>query len=468
MRFTIALIAAKICEVLMKIVGRFFGFKGTCFPGKLALKICPDFLGKLAKPKQLIAVTGTDGKTTTCNLLIDAFEKCGYEVLCNRTGTNILPGVAVAFMDGVNLFNKCKYEVGVIEIDERSAPHVFPRLNPTYLVVTNLFRDSLKRNAHPEFIFNILENSLPAMEKRDPSKMTIISNGDDVISSRLGKGYRKVYFGIDRLKTDHDSEYNIINDARICPECHHTLIYDFVRYHHIGRAHCENCGYQLPKPDYNVTNLDLDGMMMTVDHQGEESSYKLVSNTLFNCYNELTMLTVLSEIVKDKEKVRKAVESLEVTKDRMTCRTVAGRRLQTCVAKDSNAIACSLVFNYVANEPGQKEVILNIDEIFDNRDSYEILSWMYDCDFEFLNHPSIERICIGGRRSKDVALRLLLAGVPKEKLFTCEKEEEVTQFLTYAEGKDIYVLHDMYFISQAQADTIVKTIVTTLEGGEKA
>lgn len=466
MRFIAALWAAKLVEVLMKLIGRFFGFKGTCFPGKLALKICPDFLGRLAKPRKLIAVTGTDGKTTTCNLLIDGFEKCGIKVLANRTGTNILPGVAVAFMDGVTLGNKCKYEVGVIEIDERSAPHVFPRLNPTYLVVTNLFRDSLKRNAHPEFIFNILESSLP--KERKPEDMTIISNGDDVISSRLGKGFNKICFGIDRLPTDHDTHYNIINDARICPQCHHELTYDFVRYHHIGRAHCDHCGYKLPDIDYRLTKLDFDAMTMQVEHKGKTSEYRLVSDTLFNCYNELTMLSVLTEVVGDEDKVRKAIESMEVTRDRMTCRTVKGRKLQTCVAKDSNAIACSLVFNYVAKEPGRKEVIVNIDEWFDNKESYEILSWMYDCDFEFLNNESIERIIIGGKRCRDVKFRLLLAGVPEEKMFITDREEDVTNYLTYAEGVDIYLLHDMYFISQAQADTIVKTIVDTLEGGDKA
>ncbi|MCF0135783.1 MAG: DUF1727 domain-containing protein [Lachnospiraceae bacterium] len=466
MRFWIALYMAKLCEVLMKLVGRFFGFKGTCFPGKLALKICPDFLGRLAKPVKLIAVTGTDGKTTTCNLLIEGLQKCGMKVLANQTGTNILPGVAVAFMDGVTLGNKCKYEVGVIEIDERSAPHVFPRLRPTYLVVTNLFRDSLKRNAHPEFIFNILENSLP--KDRKPEDMTIITNGDDVISSRLGEGFRRVCFGIDRMEGDTDHCQNIINDARICPCCHHPLTYDWVRYHHIGRAHCDHCGFKLPDIDYRAVQVDMDNMTMTVLHGGEETKVKLISNTVFNIYNQLTMMTVLHEITGSMEKVNTALESMKVTKARMTDRVVAGRKLITCVAKDSNAIACSLVFKYTAGEPGRKEVMLNIDEIFDNRDSYEILSWMYDCDFEFLNHPSIEKIIIGGKRCRDVRFRLLLAGVPEDRMTVCDREEDVWQYLSYAPGVDIYLLHDMYFISQAQADSIVAHVTEKLEGGTKA
>lgn len=467
MRFTIALIAGKLCEVVLKILGKFLRVKGTRFPGDVALKICPDFLNRLAKPEWIVGVTGTDGKTTTCNLLIDSFEKCGYKVLCNRTGTNILPGVAVAFMDGVTLGNKCKYDVAVIEIDERSAVHIFPKMQPDYLVVTNLFRDSLKRNAHPEFIFNVIRDSMPKPGSRPGKDMTVICNGDDVISCRLGKGYPTVTFGIDRLPSDREESFNIMNDARICPECHHKMTYEFVRYHHIGRCYCENCGFKLPETDYQATRLDIENRIMTVKHQGEERQYRILSDSIFNIYNELTAITVLSETVKDPEKVKNVIDSMEITKDRFTERTVAGRKLVTCTAKDSNATACSIVFDYVRNEPGRKDVMLNIDEYFDNRGSYEILSWMYDCDFEFLNDDLIERIIIGGKRCRDVKFRLLLAGVPEEKLFICDKEEDVYKYLTYEEGKDIYLLHDMYFVSQDQAAGIVKNIEARLNGEAK-
>ena len=68
MRLKLALLAAKFTAFMLKVFGRLLHFNGTYFPGKVALKICPDFLKRVAKPKTVIAVTGTDGKTTTCTL----------------------------------------------------------------------------------------------------------------------------------------------------------------------------------------------------------------------------------------------------------------------------------------------------------------------------------------------------------------------------------------------------------------
>ena len=187
MRLKLALLAAKFTAFMLKVFGRLLHFNGTFFPGKVALKICPDFLKRVAKPKTVIAVTGTDGKTTTCNLLSDALEKCGMKVLNNRFGSNVYEGVVAAFLSGATLSNRCPYDIAVIEIDERSSHKIYPSLKPDYLVVTNLFRDSMKRNAHPEFIYNFIDKAMP-------EGCTLIQNADDTALfielslKRLGHG----------------------------------------------------------------------------------------------------------------------------------------------------------------------------------------------------------------------------------------------------------------------------------------
>lgn len=82
LRFIIALIFGKLAMWLQKLLG----MNASYFPGKLAIKLCPDFLGRIDKPKTIITVTGTNGKTTCCNMILDVLSDAGFKVLNNRAG----------------------------------------------------------------------------------------------------------------------------------------------------------------------------------------------------------------------------------------------------------------------------------------------------------------------------------------------------------------------------------------------
>src|SRR5574344_1174582 len=104
-KFYLALYLAKCAQFLLRLIKR----TATYFPGKIAVTICPDFLGKIKKPEKIIAVTGTNGKTTVSNLIIDSLEKNGKKVLNNRLGANINAEIASTLVDGTTIRNKTKY-----------------------------------------------------------------------------------------------------------------------------------------------------------------------------------------------------------------------------------------------------------------------------------------------------------------------------------------------------------------------
>ena len=98
----LAVWAAKISE---KASVHIFHRQGVTWAGKIALKIDPSILHDLAGQvrKDIFIVCGTNGKTTTNNMLCAAIEKEGYKVICNHTGSNMLNGVVAAFVLGAGL-----------------------------------------------------------------------------------------------------------------------------------------------------------------------------------------------------------------------------------------------------------------------------------------------------------------------------------------------------------------------------
>ena len=106
------------------------------------------------------------------------------------------------------------------------------------------------------------------------------------------------------------------------------------------------------------------------------------------------------------EQVQKSFDNLNIVESRYSKESVKGINVITHMAKGQNPIACSCVFEYVAKEPGKKEIILLLDDIFDRRGSSENMTWIFDCDFEFLNQPNITNIVIAGVRTRSEERRV--------------------------------------------------------------
>lgn len=435
LRFYFALWFAKGTALVLKLIGR----KGTSMPGSWAIILCPDFIGRIEKPKKILAVTGTNGKTTVANMIEDILTKRGEDFVCNREGSNVPTGIASVLIANSTFFGKQKKQLAVFEIDERSSVRVYPYLQPDLLLVTNIFRDSYKRNAHTEYITNILNNNIPKGTK-------LILNGDDPQCSSLCPDNDRVYFGIDRLEFETREAHNIVRDGAFCPRCSAELHYDFTRYHHIGKAHCESCGYTTPEAQYRVLSADREAHKMSCLIDGEKTDLKLLDDSPINIYNQISAAAMLSQFGVSAAEIREEFGKQEIAESRLSKTEVCGKTIVRHLAKGQNPVACSRVMENTRNMPGNKCVLLFLDDHFDAASSVENIAWFYDTDFEFLNDDGIKQILVGGARHYDTYLRLLLAGVPAEKIKHTEDNHRVPDFIDMNACDTFVIYYDVYTI----------------------
>ena len=439
-RFYTAMFLAKCANKTLKLLRR----NASYFPGNLALKICPNFLEQIDKPEIIIGVTGTNGKTTVSNMINDILEDNGYKVINNRYGSNMNTGIAASFVDNNTILGKNKNDIAVFEMDERSTIHIFKYITPTYLICNNISRDSLKRNAHTAFIAGIIDKAIP-------EDTTVITNGDDPICVNLASKNKKIYYGIDRLDTDTDKCENIVRDMVLCPKCGTKLEYEYYRYHHVGKMHCPNCDFKTPNKDYEITNIDFNNKEVLVKDNSKKSEYKykMVADGIINIYNMLSAITALKQIGISDEKINESLKKTKIVDTRFMVNEAGEKKIVLHLAKGQNPIACSRAFDYVRKQPENKTIIMLLDDLHEKN---EVITWFYDADYEFLNGENVEQIIVSGRRAKDTVVRLLMAGVPKEKIFSDRYEaESVRKYFNPRNIDSVYILYDLYSIKERDA-----------------
>jgi len=406
--------------------------------------VCPGYLAQVPKPALTICVTGTNGKTTVTNMIADVLIHAGYRVSTNRIGSNIVPGVAAALTNALAVSGRPSSDACVLEVDERACRLVLPQVKPNVLVVTNLFRDSLKRNAYPDFILELINANTPAGTK-------LVLNADDLCSSQLGSAdpANRTYFGIDQLPEDSTSSNNVVADYSYCPVCLTKLTYRYLRHHHIGQAYCANCGFESPQADYRLTSVDRTERTIDITHGSASETYPLVSDTLFNIYNEIAAITALRQVGLTSGQIADALASWTVVDSRLNEIPLRQTRLVKAMSKGQSSVSCSQTMDFVRHQSGRKSVVLIMDDWYDRKHSVEFIGWIYDADFEFLNDPDVVQVVATGPRCYDHQVRLLLAGVAPERIVCSEDELEAWRVIDVSNTDAVFLLYDTSTMHQA-------------------
>lgn len=440
-RFYLALWASKFTLLALRVARR----KGGQLPGVVASKICPDFLSRLTRPDRLIFVTGTNGKTTTTNLIADLLESTGCELVTNREGGNVADGIASTLIKNATLMGFPTCETAVLELDERSARLVFTHVAPDILVVTNLYRDTFTRNSHVGYVFDILSRSIPEESK-------LVLNADDLISVRLApQNDNRVYYSICELPSDTRDAQGIVKDLTACPACGGHLTYDYCHLGHVGSVVCDNCGLTNPKAQFEAISVDYDSQAIVIRENAEagapQASYHFSAASVTDLYNLLGAITAARLAGLTAEQIARALDNgVGIVASRYSEVIAGGKRLVSIASKGENGMACSRGFANIKQEPGQKAVVLMLEDYYMAKDpqSTEFIGWLYETDFEYLADPSIRQIVVTGVRSEDMMLRLLLASIDPKRIATAEDGMQAADVVDWRHVDTVYYSHAIH------------------------
>ena len=393
------LFAIMVCK-LSHFVGRLVG-KGSSLPGKFALKICPDVLRRVKLPEHIIAVTGSNGKTSTVEMIAAILQADGKTVVYNKEGSNQIEGVTTLVLTHATLGGRVRADVLLIESDERYAAHTFRYFHPTEFVVTNLYRDQLTRNGHPEWVYDSI---LPAIHP----ETELLLNADDPLSSCFARGHGRVkWFGLDKCSVSGDEPTGAYRDGAYCPVCHGPMEYDYVHYNHIGAFRCTKCGHRKPETDYTVTAVDLDESAVTIDG---EVRIALAFRSIYNIYNILAAYAACRECGVGRETAAAVLSNYLLKNGRMQRFRLGAHEGMLLTSKHENSIAYDTNLRYIAASDRDCVVLVIVDAVSRKYFTSET-SWLWDVDFDRLRAPHVKRVVLAGRYCNDLAERFSYTGV---------------------------------------------------------
>jgi UDP-N-acetylmuramyl tripeptide synthase len=405
MKLTFTLAVAKMTAVLSKILRR---GGGQALPGLLAERLDPDLVRKLASkiPHGIIIVTGTNGKTTTTKLITELLASSGELVLTNRSGSNLRRGVASALIDGSNLFGESKGTIGLFEVDEASLRRVAADLNPSHIVVLNLFRDQLDRYGELDTTASLIGEGISA------TKANIYLNADDPLVASLSKYAQSSehvnYFGIEGLPASSSTAYETASDSDRCPLCNDRLIFDRIFYGHIGHYRCPRGHFNRPRPGVAIVSVqqaDLLGTKFSVALAGKRSDVFFPLPGTYNLYNALAAISLAHGINLNQSEVVKVLSKTKAAFGRVEKVEVDGRILYLLLIKNPAGFT-QVLETFLAAGDNLNILIAVNDFAADGRD----VSWLWDVPVEMLAGRSLE-IMTAGTRGLDMSLRLSYASL---------------------------------------------------------
>jgi UDP-N-acetylmuramyl tripeptide synthase len=400
-------VAARAVGVASRASGR---GGGTTLPGRVLLRLAPDAISRLGSGlgRGVTLVSATNGKTTTAGMIAAVLEAEGRSPVHNRAGSNMTWGIATALLEQEG-------SEGLFEVDEAWLPKVAAQLDPTLIVLGNLFRDQLDRYGEIE----ILADEWAKTVADRVGRTRFVLNADDPLIADLGRDTDErrregvVYFGIEDA-SQALPELQHAFDAKHCRRCDHPYDYERAFVGHLGHYSCPNCGAERPAPDVAATAIELHGMegsSVTIRTPAGEIGLDLPLPGLYNVYNALAAVAASLELGATEERIPAALAAARSAFGRVETIEIDGKRAAILLVKNPAGANEVLRTLRLEADAGLDLWIGLNDRIADGRD----VSWIWDADFELLG-GSVRRVTCAGTRAPEMALRLKYAGWPQDSI----------------------------------------------------
>ncbi|WP_053388256.1 Mur ligase family protein [Leucobacter japonicus] len=380
---------------------------GSALPGLVIEKIDPGFLGRVLGrlPYGVVAISGTNGKTTTTKMVVELLEARGLRVFTNRTGSNFSRGVVAAAIQEGDVRGRLDADIAVLELDEAHAMYFIDRVPPRFTLLLNVLRDQLDR-------FGEIDTTAKLLERiADATTEGLVVNREDRLVAAIGERTR-ARAGVATEFSGGASidvrEFGLSND----------LLATFPSdddFHTTAAGSAEGAEVREPA---DVTLLEVGDHEALFSIDGEHLRTTLRLEGLYNTFNAASALALVRQIIDagpiDSAAAPQAATatSAELVTALAEIRPAFGRGEQ--LELDGQPLELVLVKNPAGfrlglasfEATGVAAMIAINDQYADGRD----MSWLWDVDFTSLSAAGVDTV--SGTRAWDMTLRLEHDDVP--------------------------------------------------------
>lgn len=428
----LSIIIGKIIIKIGKPIGR-----SSSLPGSIVLKLNKNIFNYFKLPKTVIAVTGSSGKGSTSSLIAHILSKNGYTVAHNKAGSNLTPGILTLLLEHANLNGNINKDILICEIDERYTNQIFKKINPNYVIITNITRDQPPRQGHFDIVYDAINSAITPT-------MHLILNGDDPYLQKfiINKKNKVTYYGIDKNKYSYQiNKFQNLN-INYCPKCHKLLNYNYYNFENNGDYKCSNCDFKKPNIQFSATNINYETSEITIN---DKYKVELSSDILYSIYNTLAAFTTCSLLNIDQNKMCDIIKSENKNKKIFNIYNYKNRKVMVLNNKNENSSTFNQSLLYLSRFDDLKTVIIGWKEI-SRRYNFDDLSWLYDIDFELLNKMNIENIICVGIHRYDIAVRMKYSNIDESKIKIFENLLDATDYVKQNTKGNIYAVLNFDYV----------------------